>query len=55
MSFTEGFSFQWLPFDRLEPGIILDGDPRHKFAVAVPEATNCVLAVVQDFGVSIPS
>jgi len=50
-----GLSLQRHPFDCFAPGIVLDGDPGHKFAIAPPQSTNCVLAIVQDFGVSIAS
>jgi hypothetical protein len=46
-----GRRFQRHPFDRLAPGVILDGDPGHELPVASPQSANCVLAVVQDFGV----
>ena len=45
-----GSAFQGHPFERLAPAIILDGD---SLAVAPPEAANCVLAVIEDLGVSV--
>ena len=48
-----GVGFQGHPFDVLAPGVVLGADPGHKFAIAPPEAPNCVLAVIRDFDVSI--
>jgi len=48
-----GRGLQRHPFDRLAPGIVLDGDPGHKLAMASPKSANCVLAIIQNFGVSI--
>ena len=50
---SRGCRLQGHPFDRLAPGVVLDGDPGDELAVAPPEAANCVLAIVQDLGVFI--
>ncbi len=41
------------PSNRLAPGVILDGDPGDNAAIALPEAANWVLAVIEDLRVSV--
>ena len=48
-----GLGFQRHPFDALVSGIILDGDSGDTLAVTSPKAANCVLATVENFGVSV--
>ena len=43
------------PFNSLAHNLILDGDPGAEFPVASPQAPICVLAAIQDFGVSMSS
>jgi hypothetical protein len=53
LGFGSGLGLQRHPFNRFAPGIVFDGDPGHELAIASPKAANCVLAVVQNLGVSI--
>ncbi len=41
------------PADLLAPGSSFNGDASEEFAVATPQAANEMLAVVEDFGVSV--
>jgi hypothetical protein len=47
-----GFSLQRDPFDGLASSIVLHGDASHKLTVAPPKPADCVLAIVQDFDIS---
>lgn len=51
LSRSRRLRIQWHPLDRLAPGVVFNGDPGDKLAVASPETANCVLAIVQYLGV----
>ena len=52
---SRGRRLEGHPFDRLAPGVVFNADPGDEFAVAPPEAANCLLAIVQNLGVSVSS
>jgi hypothetical protein len=45
--------FERHPLDRFAPAIVFDSDAGNEAAVPFPKAPNWVLAIVQDFGVSV--
>jgi hypothetical protein len=53
LSFGHGLGLQGHPLDRLAAAVVFDGDPGDEAPVAPPQATNCVLAVINGLGVSV--
>ncbi|MGD0536583.1 MAG: hypothetical protein ABSC03_02935 [Verrucomicrobiota bacterium] len=53
LGFGHGLGLQGHPFDRLAAAVVFDGDPGDEAPVAPPQAANCVLAVIENLGVSV--